>query len=186
MEKSFERKYSVEVPKLRYGVNEEAFELDRSFFEEFEFSPIHEGNVKVSVSIDKTNTHLDTKFHFVGEISLECDRCLEPYLHHVDFEMRIVYSYDEELEFDTDEIVLIDRSTPVLYFANDFYDFLVIEIPLRKVPKPEVHLCAPQVLEMLGLNPDGSQKEEDELDTEEEEIIDPRWQALKKFKDSEQ
>lgn len=195
MDKSFERKYSVEVPKLRYGDNEEAFELDRSFFEEFEFSPIHEGKLKVDVKIDKTNTHLDARFHIAGSIFVECDRCLEPYPFSVDFETRIVYSYDESLEFETDEVVLIDKSTPTVYFAQDFYDFLVIQIPLRKVPEPSVHLCAPQVLALLGLNPDGSPIEEDEQETRKlsgeeddvEEPVDPRWHALKKLKkDSEQ
>ncbi len=189
MEKSFERKYSVEVPKLRYGANEEAFELDRSFFEEFEFSPIHEGKLKVKLKVEKTNTHLDARFQIVGDIVIDCDRCLEPYPYSVDFETRIVYSYDEDLEFETDEVILIDRSVPVLYLAQDFYDFLVIQIPLRKVPEPSVHICAPEVLAMLGLNPDGSQIEESEQekgDDDSEENIDPRWHALKKFKDSEQ
>jgi uncharacterized metal-binding protein YceD (DUF177 family) len=182
VEKSFERKYSLEVPKLGYGINEEAFEIDRSFFEEFEHSPIQEGEVKVHLVVDKSSTHLDAKFHFLGKIILECDRCLEPYPHAVDFETRIVYSFDEELEFDTDEVVLIDESTPVLYFAQDFYDFLVLQIPLRKVPPTDLHLCPPNVLELLGLNPDGSSKD---LPEDEEEPVDPRWADLKKLKDSE-
>jgi uncharacterized protein len=187
VDKLFERKYSVDVPKLRQGLNEAVFTVDPSFFVHFEYSPIQEGNVKVVVSIDKSTTHLDAKFHFQGEIMVECDRCLEPYPFPVDFETRIVYTFDEELEFDTDEVVLIDESTPTLFFAQDFYDFIVLQIPLRRVPSPEVHLCAPQVLELLGLNPDGSPKEEPveeeaENDTEGSEVEDPRWEALKKLK----
>ncbi len=137
------------------------------------------------MAIDKSTTHLDAKFRFTGEIMIECDRCLEPYPYPLDFEVRIVYSFDEELEFDTDEVILIEDSTPVIYFARDLYDFIVLEMPLRRVPSTDVHLCAPQVLELLGLNPDGSPKEPEELETE-EETTDPRWQALNKLKDSKE
>lgn len=186
MDKLFERKYSVDVPKLRYGLNEESFAVDRSFFAEFEHSPIQEGKVKVDLTIDKLTTHLDAKFHFKGEIMIECDRCLEPYPFSLDFETRIVYSFDEELEFDTDEVVLIEESVPTIYLAQDFYDFIVLQMPLRRVPAPEVHLCAPEVLALLGLNPDGSAKEPEPADEQEdvEDTLDPRWQALKKLKDS--
>jgi uncharacterized protein len=185
--KLFEKTYSVEVPKLRFGSNEESFVIDSSFFTEFEFSPIQEGNLKVVAKIDRSVTHLDTVFHFKGEIMIECDRCLEPYPYPLDFETRVVYSFDPELEFDTDEVVLIEESTPVLYFATDFYDFIVLQIPLRRVPEASVHLCAPNVLELLGLNPDGTEKPVSEVEAEtEEDETDPRWLALKKLKDLEQ
>jgi uncharacterized protein len=183
VDKAFERKYSIEVPKLGHGLNHVAFSVDTAFFAEFEFSPIQEGNLQVSCVIDRSSTHLDGKFHFQGDIMIECDRCLEPYPYPLDFEERIVYSFDESLEFDTDEVVLIEESTPTLFFAQDFYDFIILQIPLRRVPEPEVHLCAPQVMELLGLHPDGTPKEVVEPE-EDEKPIDPRWDALHKLKDS--
>jgi uncharacterized protein len=187
VDKLFERKYSLEVPKLRYGLNEDVFTVDSTFFAEFELSPIQEGNVKVVVTIVKSTTHLDAKFHFAGEIMIECDRCLEHYPFKLDFVSRIVYTFEESLEFDTDEVVLIEESTPTLFFAQDFYEFISLQIPLRRVPVPEVHICAPKVLELLGINPDGSQKEttvkeDDELEEAED---DPRWQVLKKLKSNQ-
>ena len=182
MDRLFERKYSVDVPKLGYGLNQESFTVDDAFFAAFEFSPIHQGNLKVAVTIDKSSTHLDAKFHFTGEIMIECDRCLEPYPFPLEFETRVVYAFDAELEFDTDEVVLIEESLPTLFFAQDFYDFIILQLPLRRVPEPEVHLCAPNVLELLGMNPDGSLKEPAPVE-EEEEVADPRWEALKKLKD---
>jgi uncharacterized protein len=188
VDKLFQKKYSVELPKLQFGLNEDTFEIDSSFFAEFEFSPVHDGNVQVAVVIDKSSTHLDAKFHFKGEIMIECDRCLEPYPFPLDLETRIVYAFDEELEFDTDEVVLIEETTPIIHIAQDLYEIIILQIPLRRVPETDVHLCAPQVMELLGLNPDGSPKESEVVEegTESEEIIDPRWQALKKLKDSKE
>jgi len=186
---AFEKRYSVEVPKLRYGLNKEVFHLDRSFFEAFEFSAIEEGNLEVEATLEKFETHIDGRFHFKGTVILPCDRCLEPFPYEMEFDQRIVFSKDEDLEFDTDEVILIDDSVPVIFLATDFYDFIHLEIPLRKVPEPDIHLCAPSVLEMLGLNPDGSEREPAPVEEEEEEeadLDDPRWRMLRKLKDSQE
>jgi uncharacterized metal-binding protein YceD (DUF177 family) len=182
VDKAFESKYAIEIPKLRPGVNMDEFHVDSAFFQEFEYSLIQEGEVDIQAEITKSETHLDANFHFTGHINLECDRCLEIYPHQIDFQIRIIFAYDESLEFDTDEVLLIEREDPVIYLANDFYDFISLQIPLRKVPEPEVHVCPPEVLAYL----DGSYEGEWEDDSAEEEgEIDPRWEALKKFKDSE-
>jgi uncharacterized protein len=182
---AFEKRYSVEVPKLRYGLNKEVFHLDRSFFEAFEFSVIQEADMQVDATFEKFETHIDARLHFSGHVVLPCDRCLEPYPQKMDFNQRIVFSKDEDLEFETDEVILLDDSVPLISLATDFYDFIHIEIPLRRVPPTEIHLCAPIVLEMLGLNPDGSEREPEVVEEEQEvDAIDPRWQMLRKLKDS--
>lgn len=170
------RKYSVEVPKLDFGVNEESFEIESSFFEAFEHSPVEEGEVLVKAQIERFKRHLDCQFHFSGKITLNCDRCLEPYPYDLDFEQRLVFTFDEDLEFDTDEVHLINEDNPQIELHQDFFEFISLQVPLRKVPEPEVHLCPPEVLALLGLT------DEEEAEEETEEGIDPRWAALKDLK----
>ncbi len=181
MAKKFERKYSFEVPKLRDGENTETYEIDSSFFHEFESPTLSEGKVDVVAKIVKYHRHLDVNFQFNGNIVLNCDRCLEPFDHAVDFEQRVVYAYDEDLEIETDEVVLIDENNPYLYVGKELYDFVALQVPLRKVPSEDIHVCPESVLQMLGLiETEGVE----EVEPEEEEI-DPRWAALKKLKDQE-
>lgn len=189
MDKFFDKKYSVELPKLVRGRNEEAFEIDRSFFDEFAYSPIESGELKIAAVFVKYETHLDATFDFDGTVELSCDRCMEPYPHALSFSQRVIFSYDQDIEFDTDEVILLDQNEPRLLLAKDFYDFILLQIPLRKVPTADIHLCAPRVMEMLGLNPDGSPKtpEAEKEPSEEEgseEPVDPRWAELKKLKES--
>lgn len=176
MDKDFARKYSVEIPKLDFGENFEQFEIDSSFFAAFENAPVDEGQILVDVKINRLKRHLNAEFHFKGTVTLNCDRCLEPYPFELDFRQEVVYSFDEELEFDTDEVVLVTEDDPQINFATDFFDFISLQIPLRRVPSEDVHVCPEAVLRMLGL----LETEEEEVD--EEEDIDPRWAALKKLK----
>jgi uncharacterized protein len=178
--KRIEREFIVDLPKLKLGRNEQEFAITDSFFENFNYGPVKEGKVAVKAVMDKFNTHLDVRFHFEGVVTLHCDRCLEPYPHQVAFDTRIIFTFAGGKEFDTDEVVAIDKDTAELSLAKDFYDFLMLEIPLRKVPEAEVHECAPEVMKLL---------EEVATDEEEgEEEVDPRWSGLealkKKFKDN--
>ena len=179
MDKEFIKKYSVEIPKLEFGENREAFEIDSSFFDAFEHAPIADGDVNVEANFYRHKRHLEARLLFQGEITLRCDRCLEPYPYPIDFKTLVIYSYDEDLDFGTDEVVVIDEDNPILDLSRDLFDFVSLQVPLRRVPAPEIHTCPDHVLELLGLK----ESKTKQVATIDEDDIDPRWAALKKLKD---
>lgn len=178
MAKKFERKYSIEVPKLRLGENAEQFEIDSSFFTEFGNPELSAGDIKVEARVHKNERQMDITFHFVGSIVLACDRCMEPFDQPLDFEQRVIYSYEEDEDFGNDEVIQIDEKNPLLYVGKDLYDFVALQVPLRNVPSEAEHTCPEWVEKMLA----GEDREEDD-EASDDEDIDPRWAALKKLKD---
>lgn len=179
MDKSFERTYSVNVARLKPGKHQESFEIHDDFFEHFEQSIIDRGNVQVDLDMIKYGTHLDVTFNFSGAIQIACDRCGEPYSHPVNHQERIIYSFDKEMDFEGYEVMYADPKSPSLSIVQELYDFLSISLPLRRVPEPEVHLCSPEVLEILGLDDEGNVLKEEPASEE----IDPRWETLRKLRD---
>lgn len=177
--RAFEREYSLNIARLRNGTNEQFFEIGKNFFEELEYSLIPDGKVEVRLDIVKYNTHLDVKYNFTGVLVLECDRCTQPYDHQIDSQQRIIYSFDEEMDFEGYEVMFVDRNEPKLVIVQELYDFMNMSVPIRKVPPKEVHLCPPEVLAMLGLDENGEEMESEDNDT----VADPRWEALKQLKD---
>lgn len=172
------RQYSFELNKLKDGPNELSFEIDRSFFAEFEHSLVEEGEVSIQAVIEKFKTHLDVVLHLKGVLQLPCDRCTEPYPFDVDTSRRLILAFEKQSKFVNEEVVMIDSNAIWIDLSKEFYDFIHLEVPLRKVPEPEIHLCDDEVLNMLGLKED-----EQEADPNpEEKEIDPRWAALKKLK----
>jgi uncharacterized metal-binding protein YceD (DUF177 family) len=175
VDKSFDRTYSLELPKLPLGSSEHEFEIGDDFFGHFEFSPVKAGKVHVKAVVIKYTTHLDVTFTFDGHIQLECDRCTELYPHPIHVTQRVIFTFEDVpgLEEEHEDIKSVSREEPILPLAEEFYDFINLEAPLRKVPPTDVHLCAPEVLKLLGLDEQGN-----EIGGEEEEI-DPRWAKLK-------
>ncbi len=179
MEKSFERQYAINVARLKSGKHTDSFHLGEEFFSEFELKAVRKLDVTANLDIVKYETHLDVNFHMSGPVELSCDRCGEWYPHSIDSSYRIIYSFDKNMNFDGYEVMYVNPQEPSLVLVQELYDFVALSIPARKVPPTDVHLCAPEVLRMLGLNEKGEPMEQED-DAEE---IDPRWEALKQFKD---
>jgi len=177
--KKFERKYSIEVPKLRLGENTEQFEIDSSFFTEFGNPDLSSGDIKVEARVQKYERHMDITFLFKGSIVLACDRCMEPFDKPLDFEQRVIYTYDEEEDFGTDEVIHVDEKNPFLYVGKDLYDFVALQIPIRNVPCDDGSVTCPDWVEPFF----SEANNEPEDEAKDDEDIDPRWAALKKLKD---
>lgn len=177
MDKSFERRYSINVARLKDGKHTDHFLIDEPFFQYFERSVIENAHVEVYVELNKYQTHLDVTFHFKGNMSLACDRCGTPYVHPVETKERIIYSFDKELKFEGYEVMYVSSQESHLVVVQELYDFLTLTVPIRKVPDPAIHLCPPEILSLLGLDENGEPVEELQ-----EESIDPRWEKLKELK----
>lgn len=184
MDKSFEKKYSINVARLGLGKHTDDFHLDDNFFAQVEQKKPIKADIKVIVDVVKSETHLDAVFHLSGEVSLPCDRCSEPYLYALKLDERIIYSFDPDMNFEggNRDVLYCDSQEPALKLVQELYDFVQVAIPIRKVPEAEVHLCTPEVLEVLGLDEKGDPIIEEPV-AEEEISIDPRWEKLRELKD---
>ncbi|MEZ4771690.1 MAG: DUF177 domain-containing protein [Bacteroidia bacterium] len=167
--RAFERDYSINVARLSNGNHELFFEIGRSFFDQLEYSLIRDGDIALKLEIVRYNTHLDVKFNFSGKMVLECDRCTQPYDHSFAEQYRIIYSFDKDMNFEGTEVLHVDRMEPELVLVQEIYDFINMSVPIRRVPPKDVHICAPEVLALLGIDPDEeSDMEDEEFELEED------------------
>lgn len=156
MEKLFERAYSLNVARLTIGHHTDTFEIGGDFFEHYPHSIIEDAKVTATLQMEKTRTHLDVTMHLAGDIFLPCDRCLELYPFPINVSHRVVYSFSPDMqESDDIDIVYVDKGEDKLVFAQEFYDFMTIEVPIRRVPKKDIHLCDAAVLKLLNLDENG-------------------------------
>lgn len=181
-DKRFARQYSLNVARLGIGKHEDSFEVDSAFFQHFDSQLVPDGSVRIRLAMEKFGTHLDVRFFLEDAlVQLPCDRCGELFPQALSGEYRIIYSFDEELNFEGYEVMHVDPSEAYLNLMQEFFDIIQLAIPIRKVPPMDVHLCAPEVLAILGLDEQGNP-----LLQPEEKPIDPRWEALRKLKGEDQ
>lgn len=190
IDKKLARRYSLNVVRLNPGKNQDSFEIDDEFFAHFESTFAGNGTAKVDLEMEKTSRNLNINFSIKGDVMIPCDRCGEFYPFEIDTEYRIIYSFDEEMDLEGEEVMFVRPDESQLNLMQEFYDIINLAIPLRKVPDKTIHLCDAKVLHLLGLDAEGefvggAPQQTEEIKEPEEEEIDPRWAALKKLKDQE-
>lgn len=175
------KEYRLGFTGLKQGKHVFTFDLDRTFFDEFEYSLVKDGDLKVEVELDKQETMLLFSFVIVGSIRLNCDLCLSDFSKPVEIrEHQIVkFSDDANLEDNTDELIVIGYSEHEFDIAPLIYEYINLAVPFaQRCDEPGgTKWCDKQMLEHLERLSVGAQDEEENND------VNPNWEALKKLKD---
>ncbi|MCE3007451.1 MAG: DUF177 domain-containing protein [Bacteroidetes bacterium] len=179
--------FQIELPKLKLGPNAFDFELDTAFFEDSD--AIAGATVKVRVLLEKTDRLLDARFDFQGLLTLGCDRCLQPYAQSLSLSHRIVYTFDEGLkDLEDAEIVFVTRNMHYLDLSQDFYDLVSLQVPYRKAPCEQPGFGCLADDKVKALLAEAQEVAEAAIEPQDETVpkTDPRWEALKKLRDTEE
>ncbi len=173
------QEYHIPFTGLKEGKHQFDFQVDQSFFDEFEYSIVKNGDLKVEMELDKQETMLVLQFFIKGQIFLNCDVCLSDFPASVEIKERQIVKFtdDENLEDDTDEIIVLGKNEHEVDVAPLIYEYINVAVPyFNRCEKPgETEWCDKEMLEKLDkLSGDQTEEEINEAD--------PRWEALKKIK----
>ena len=165
--------YSVNILGLSQKTHSFKFELGNAFFKKYGTEVVSEGQFEAKVKLDKRETLIEADFEIEGKASLICDRSLEAFDHSMKINRKVIFKFGEKLEEVSDEVVIIPADLDQLDVGQLIYEFIVLEVPIKKI-HPRF-----QDEEEEEQNEEGkliyqSDKSEDE--------IDPRWEQLKKLK----
>ncbi|MBN3519523.1 DUF177 domain-containing protein [Algoriphagus lutimaris] len=186
----FWRTFDIEVIKFVEGRHEIDFEIDDSFFQHFEDNHLVEkGNLTVRVNMKKGANLIEMDFLIQGKVRLTCDRSLEEYDQPLDIRETMIYKYgSEEVEINED-VIMITRDTPSVNVAQLIYEFILINLPAKKIHPDYRNELDDDDFEGEGgivyLDDDFDEDELEDNSEEETKEIDPRWASLKNLKNKE-
>jgi len=169
------RTYSIPYSGLKLGKHQFEFEINDSFFDEFEYSLVKKAQLKCTVELEKQETMLILNFHITGHLELNCDRCLAQYPQPVDIrEQQIAKFSDEEIDED-EEIITLGKNDHEINVAGLLYEYINVAVPFVSVCNDEGNTlyCDKEMLDSLNKLT---------VNNEQDEKADPRWDALKKIK----
>jgi len=173
--------YVLRLSGVEVGNHKYSMICDKAFFELTELNEIEEGSINVQIEMEKSAKMLSLQFHFFGEITVLCDRCLDYLTLPLDFTdflvVNLVSQIDESFEND-DNIWQLHEKAHELDLLHFLYETIELALPSQLIhpdDENENPTCNPEMLQKLAeLTP----KENTET-TE----IDPRWEVLKGLKD---
>lgn len=172
--------FTIPFVGLKQGKHEFEYQIDKEFFEHFEYDEFHSSNVKIEVELNKKSTMMELTFRASGMVNVDCDLTNEPYDQPVDGELILVVKFGDEFNDENEELLILPHGEYQLNIEQYIYELVVLSVPLKRVhPGVLDGSLESDVLEKLDeLSPKEAQDIEDN-DNDNGDEIDPRWNKLK-------
>ncbi|WP_044173175.1 YceD family protein [Flectobacillus major] len=213
MKKNYLANYRIDIFRLDNKQYVHEFEGDNAFFSHFDQDVIKKGKFKAQVILDKSETMIQMLYNIDAVVELICDKSLEQFEYPLLVSQKMILKFSDRTEEVTDELMLIDRHVQQINVAQDIFDFIFLQIPIKKlhprfVVKEETleddfeddedfdddDLLWEDEEGEIVYSTGGSEDDDDDDDFEEddetddspadEEKIDPRWAILKNLKNN--
>lgn len=133
MKKNYLANYKIDIFRLENKQYVLEFEGDNQFFAEFEQDEVGKGNFKAKVTLDKSETMIQLLYEIEAVVELTCDRSLELFDYPISITKKMILKFADRTEEVTDELMLIDRHVQQINVAQDIFDFIFLEIPIKRL-----------------------------------------------------
>ena len=166
------RQYAIPFKGLKEGKHDFNFVVDNSFFEQFESSEVKKGVVNVQVELIKHSQFLELQFDINGKITVNCDRCLEPFVIRITHQAMLYIRFGEKTLEQSDELLILGDSENEVPLDQLIYEYIHLALPIQRI-HPEIDGisgCNPEMMEKLNAH---------DADDTENASEDPRWEKLK-------
>ncbi len=176
---NFIKQYRIPFTGLKNGPHKFDFEVDKRFFDEFDYSIVKDGKLNVILTLDKGDNMMILSFNIDGYIDTTCNLCLNQYPESINLDERLIVKFEEEdnLTESTEEIMVLSKSDYELDIAPWLYEFINLAVPINNRcdnPGNESY-CDQEMIAKI----DAFRGSEDK-----EEQNDPRWDILKNIKNN--
>lgn len=164
--------YLIPVSGIKPGNYSFDYRIDRSFFKEFEYSEIKEGDVQVHLVMEKEERLIHLRFSLSGYVKVPCDRCFEVMDQPVSGEEDLIVKFGADFHEESDIVQIIPEGENQFNIAPFIYEYIHLLIPVRRVHPEDDQgnsACDPEVISRL----EAAQKSHEP---------DPRWEILNKLK----
>lgn len=170
------REFQIDIFGLANKQHEFRFEINDKLFATHEQSLIEKAKGYCHLVLQKTETMLTLDFQIDVEVELTCDRSLEVFMHPVSLQERLLIKYGDENQSLDEEVEVIRNDTSSINIGGWIYEYITVAIPMKKLhPRYQDEADENEESELIYSTP---------LEEPTDEVADPRWEMLKKLKDS--
>jgi uncharacterized metal-binding protein YceD (DUF177 family) len=169
---TFGKEFLIPFGGEKLGKHEHHFEIGKAFFESGlvqEELDIIDSNIHLEFVLEKQSAMLNLFFHFSGSLTIPCDRCTMPLDLPIESSDTLFAKFSKGGFETTDDVITIPDSDSHIDIGPYVYEFLMLALPMKRSHNESD--CDPSVIKKL-----------EQLKPDDEESIDPRWDALKKLK----
>ncbi len=168
------KRYTISFTGLKEGIHKFRYQIDNTFFEEFQYNEFNEASVNITIDFIKKSTLFELFFTINGYVNVLCDSTNEPYNQEIKGNLKLTVKFSSEFNDEDDEILILPHGEHQINVDQYIYELVVLSVPCKKI-HPDVlnETMKSEILEKL------KELEVNNNKTVEKQTIDPRWDKLK-------
>ncbi len=170
--------FSIPYIGLKLGKHQFEYQINKAFFDHFEYDEFEDSNIKVNLVLDKKSTMLELLINHAGTVYVPCDLTGEMFDLGVKGNAHLVIQFGDEYNDDNDELLILPHGEHQVNVAQIIYEMIALSVPFKRV-HPGIKDGTLQSETLTKLNEILVTDITDNKD--EEENTDPRWDELKKL-----
>lgn len=173
------KQYDIAFVGLKSGEHEFDYDIDDGFFAEYGTPDFSDSHLHIRLLFEKQNRFFLLKFEITGQVTVNCDRCGDPFIMPVWDEFKLVVKLVEDpgaMQEEDPDVIYISSNESLLNVADWIYEFASLSVPMQRVhpdKDPGVSGCNKKALDILK-----------EMQEKEKTTNNPIWKDLEKFKNN--
>ena len=172
------KEFLIPFVGLKLGKHHFEYQINNTFFENFEYDEYQNSDIKVAVVLEKKSNMLELSFKHKGTVNVPCDLTGEDFDLPIKGKMKLIVRFGEEFNNDNEELLILPFGEFEIDIIQYVYEMIVLSVPLKRVhPGVKDGSLKTEVLDKLN---ELQVKEVDNKENKEEDI-DPRWDKLKQL-----
>ena len=170
------KEYLIPFVGLKIGKHQFDYQIDNTFFKNFDYDEYNAVSVKVDIVLEKKSTMLELDFKHKGTVNVPCDVSGEEFDLPIKGKLKLLVKFGDDFNDENEELLILPHGEFQVNVAQYIYESIVLSVPLRRVHPGVKDGSLTDVIEKLeSLSPKENKEEQQNND------IDPRWENLKKL-----
>ena len=178
MEMNRTKEFLIPFVGLKLGKHHFEYQINNTFFENFDYDEFQNSDIKVAVVLDKKSNMLELEFKHKGTVNVPCDLTGEDFDLPIKGKMKLIVRFGEEFNNDNEELLILPFGEFEIDIIQYIYEMIALSVPLKRVhPGVKDGSLKTEALDKLK----ELQVKEEVKKEDKEENIDPRWDKLKQL-----
>ena len=154
--------FIIPLNGLTAGKNEFFIHAGKEFFDSFENEEIFDADLQIRILVEKSGRYIGVDCDIEGDLTVECDRCLDELELPVDVEIMLSVKYGDEESSDEPqegerEVLFVPEDSAELDMKQIIYDYVCLSLPMQRVH--EDGECNPDTMKYYGAEVTGISEE---------------------------
>jgi uncharacterized metal-binding protein YceD (DUF177 family) len=167
---------------LKLGKHRFEYQINKTFFDHFEFYEFESAELKVNIILEKKNTMLELNFKHSGTINVPCDLTSEDFDMPISGNLKLIVRFGEAFNDENEDLLILPIGEHQVDVSQYIYEMVVLSIPLKKT-HPGIKDGTLDSKALIKLREISVSEQAQEKTVQKEEIkadnTDPRWDKLK-------